>query len=73
MSELECIEGPDTCKGAVRYRMALSGTGESFPRCDGHWDVRLDLEDRLNRDYPDSDMPPDWFDPANAGESWDGE
>jgi hypothetical protein len=33
--------------------------------------TRLDLEDRLRTDYPDTATPPEWFDPANAGEHWD--
>lgn len=71
--QLECINGPDDCAGAVEYRMALSGTGVHYPRCDGHWAARLDTEERLRRDYPDSSTPPAWFDPAAAGETWDTE
>ncbi len=59
------------CHGPVEYRMALSGTGRSFPRCDGHWSERLDAQQRIGRDYPDSPIAPAWFDPANAGERWD--
>jgi hypothetical protein len=66
----ECIAaGPDWV-GRVELRMALSGTGIPYPRCDGHWSTRLDLEQRLRRDYPDTDTPPAWFDGANAGERW---
>ncbi|MGH3994723.1 MAG: hypothetical protein ACRDSN_19950 [Pseudonocardiaceae bacterium] len=70
---LECVNDadPDGCAGPVEYRTALSGSGESFPRCDKHWEIRLDTEQRLRQDYPDSPNPPDWFDPANAGEHWD--
>lgn len=66
----DCIAGPEFCSGRVEYRMALSGTGTPYPRCDNHWSDRLDLEQRLRRDYPDTDTPPSWFDPANAGEHW---
>jgi hypothetical protein len=66
----DCIDGGEH-SGTVEYRMPLSGTGESFPRCAGHWNDRLDLEDRLRRDYPDSPNPPGWFDPMAAGEHWD--
>lgn len=59
------------CAGAVEYRHALSASGRSFPRCDAHWDKRLAKQERITRDYPDSDIAPSWFDPANAGESWD--
>lgn len=66
----DCMSGPEECRGRVEYRMSLSGTGQAYPRCDHHWSQRLDTEERLRRDYPDSDTPPAWFDPANAGEHW---
>ena len=66
----ECITSSEECAGPVELRMALSGTGIPYPRCDGHWSARLDLERRLRRDYPDTDTPPAWFDEANAGERW---
>lgn len=67
----DCLDGPQGCEGRVEYRMALSATGKSFPRCDKHWTKRLAEQERINRNYPDSPSPPDWFDPAYAGESWD--
>lgn len=71
---LKCLddhsEGAD-CTGAVEYRYPLSGTGKSYPRCDGHWDVRLKKQADINRRYaPFSDVPPADFDPTYAGESW---
>ncbi|WP_032375189.1 hypothetical protein [Rhodococcoides fascians] len=64
-----CIaDGPD-CTGDVDYRDALSGTGVSHPRCDKHWQDRLDLADDLRRRYP-AHAPAD-FDPTYAGEHWD--
>lgn len=67
----ECLDGPRDCAGAVEYRTPLSGTGRSFPRCDAHWEKRLDTQERINRDYPDSPAAPRWFDPSYAGEHWD--
>lgn len=67
----ECLDGPAECGGAVEYRMALSGTGRSFPRCDKHWSDRLDVQEGINRRYPDSPFPPSDFDSSYAGESWD--
>lgn len=69
----ECIEyGRDGgCAGDVAYRESLTGTGMRIIRCDRHWEKRLDLEERLRRDYPDSPNPPSWFDPLAAGETWD--
>ena len=59
----------DTCEGPVEYRMPLSGTGKSFPRCDKHWEKRLDVQQGINERYP-THAPSD-FDPSYAGESWD--
>jgi hypothetical protein len=39
------------CKGAVEYRVPMSGTGRSFARCDHHFDVRWAVQERLTRDY----------------------
>jgi hypothetical protein len=69
---LECLDGPEGCKGAVEYRMALSPSGRSFPRCGSHWSERLDEDERQRERLGDwrSDVPPAWFDPLDAGESW---
>lgn len=69
--KFECINGPAECRGHVELRMALSGTGIPYPRCGKHWHDRLELEERLRADYPDTPNPPSWFDPADAGERWD--
>ena len=67
----ECIENPDECRGEVEMRPSLTGTGTTIPRCDHHWDLRLERDEQLRRDYPDSPIPPAWFDPTFAGERWD--
>lgn len=72
-TELQCLNHGDDCAGSVEYRMALSGTGISYPRCARHWADRLDLEEELRARYPDSPIPPADFDPGYAGESWDEE
>lgn len=70
-SPLACMQEEDgTCAGPVELRESLTGTGVPMKRCAKHQSDRLDLEQRLRRDYPDSDTPPAWFDPANAGETW---
>ena len=71
----ECLDdyGHDECGGAVEYRMALSSTGRSFPRCEKHWDERLEAQDRINDRYPDPPVAPKGFDPAYAGARWDGD
>lgn len=66
---LECRDDINPCQGTVEYRMPLSGTGQSFPRCDKHWRERLDVQDGINRRYPT--YAPSDFDPSYAGESWD--
>jgi hypothetical protein len=71
-SEAECMNRHEGgCSGPVEYRMPLSGTGRSFPRCDGHWAERLDVQEGIDRRYPDSPFPPADFDPTYAGETWD--
>lgn len=67
---LECLDRHKTaCSGPVEYRMALSATGVSFPRCEKHWIERLDVQDGINARYP-AQQPAD-FDPSYAGETWD--
>ena len=70
---LSCLDhtNRDDCTGSVKYRAALSASGKSFPRCDGAWETRLDLQAGINRRYPDSPTPPRGFDPTFAGEEWD--
>ena len=68
---LQCLEHSVHCQGKVRYRVALSGTGRSFPRCDFHWERRLESQAEIDRKYaPNSDVPPADFDPTYAGENW---
>lgn len=72
MNGLVCLDwygGEDECAGPVEYRMALSGTGNTFPRCDKHWAKRLTVQDEINRRYPA--LPPADFDPGYAGERWE--
>ena len=45
----------------------------AIPRCDHHWQVRLEKDEEDRRIYPDSPIPPAWFDPTAAGERWDDE
>jgi hypothetical protein len=66
----ECLDARpgEECEGAVEFRMALSGTGRSFPRCEKHWAKRLETQRGINERYPQH-QPSD-FDPAYAGEEW---
>ena len=70
----ECLDYgrlDDPCEGAVEFRVALSGTGRSVPRCERHWEQRLALQDEINARYPQ--QQPSDFDPSYAGERWDDE
>lgn len=69
---MECLDSHrGDCDGLVELRMPLSGTGRAFPRCDRHWERRLDQQEEINRKYaPDSSVPPLDFDPCYAGERW---
>lgn len=73
MTTLECLDegGRTSCSGPIEYRMALSATGISYPRCERHWLKRLEVQDGINERYPV--LPPDDFDPLDAGERWDEE
>jgi hypothetical protein len=68
--ELVCLDqGQGDCAGVVEYREPLSATGQSFTRCDGHWAVRLEIQEGINQRYPQH--APSDFDPTYAGECWD--
>lgn len=64
-----CIDESEFCRGAVLYREPLSDTRVSYPRCDVHWERRLDRERQLRQRYPQR-PPVDWS-PLDAGERWD--
>jgi hypothetical protein len=64
-----CLNEDDECKGPVNYHT----TGDSikaWPRCAFHQDRRIDQYYNSMEQYANSDVPPSWFDPADAGETW---
>lgn len=76
---MSCIDRDmGECAGEVIAYTSRSGCTVS-ERCERHHrkhEIQMDaLERRLQRDFPGYDVPgsspPDWFDPAYAGESWD--
>ncbi len=72
--EAECLDSHDSrnpCEGPVEYRYPLSPSGRSFPRCEKHWQERLEIQEGIERRYPAT--PPDDWSPYDAGESWDDE
>jgi len=72
--DAECLDShKGGCAGEVLLRPSLTGTGLAIARCDAHWQARLEWQEEHVKVYPDSSTPPDWFDPAAAGERWDDE
>ena len=71
----ECLDdrGEGTCSGPVEYHSIDPGRQRAFPRCDLHWNERLDRRQNSMEMYADSDVAPSWFDPSYAGERWDEE
>lgn len=70
---LECLEGPEGCRGSVEMRWP--GYGETlWPRCERHGNARLEREEEnIRRNMPDGPGAPVGFDPMAAGECWDEE
>ena len=70
-TELVCLEASDACEGPVEMWYSGGVNGRSWPRCRFHGERRLERFENSIERYADSDVAPDWFDPANAGERWD--
>jgi hypothetical protein len=66
-SALICLNESPDCSGPVEYRMPLSGTGHAFPRCDHHWELRLDAQEREH----ERDARARHVDYLDAGEVYD--
>jgi len=64
---LECIDGPDGCRGAVQARWPGYGSG-AFVRCERHGDARVEREQENRRKY--FGPQPSDFSPDDAGETW---
>lgn len=71
---VECLDGPEGCKGKVEYRMTSDRAMtdfKSFPRCEAHFEKReASARDAVEAGYF-SDTVPSWFDASYAGEHWD--
>jgi len=59
----------NSCSGDVEYH-SIDGL-RAWPRCEKHFDLRLDRYEDIMEKYAQSDVAPSWFDPADAGERWD--
>jgi len=67
---LECLDGPEGCDGPVEYRTTPDRTDfRHFPRCEAHFQRRLDQAEETMRKYPT--LQPTDFDPSYAGERWE--
>lgn len=69
---IECIAADDpnlACGGEVQEYWSRSGYTKAA-RCEVHWIRHNEILDGVARRYPDSDVPPSWFDPTYAGEHW---
>ena len=70
----DCIDaGQSPCTGETFERYALSGSGLTYPRCDGHYDTYVERTqprlEEIRKRYP-MHAPSD-FDESYAGERWD--
>ena len=66
----ECLEASEECRGPVEYQ-TVGRAERAWPRCAHHAELRERRHEQSIERYADSDVPPAWFDPANAGESWE--
>ena len=72
LNPTDCLDyrGDDSCSGEVEYHSIDPGRTRAFPRCAKHWLDRLDQYENSLEKYATSDVPPSWFDPTYAGETW---
>ena len=71
------VQGALTKQGKVKVKLTDAERAECAAAGligeEEHWSARLDEQERIQRDYPDSPVAPEWFDPAYAGERWEEE
>lgn len=71
LHRLDCLEGPDGCRGEVLMRWPGYGD-RCWPRCEKHGNARLEREEEnIYRNSPDGPSAPWGFDEYAAGESWE--
>lgn len=72
----ECLRNldgnnPDKCKGEITNRFTDQET--EIWECEHHMTQSLKRNEKVRKNYPDSPIPPKWFDSTYAGERWDEE
>jgi hypothetical protein len=65
-----CLNHNEDCSGPVDLWWSGGSHGRSWPRCTYHGEQRQESYENSMERYADSDVIPDWFDPAYAGERW---
>ena len=60
---LECLDdyGDGECSGPIEFHSIDPGRTKAFPRCQRHWNRRLDARENSIEKYENSDVPPPWF------------
>lgn len=67
--ERRCLDESPECSGEVT--MWTTDGLRWWPRCEFHGERRLERYESSLERYAESDVAPDWFDPADIGERWD--
>lgn len=74
---IECLRATHdskNCMGEITARATDATANEEEPllvwECRWHMEQSRKRDEELRERYPDSDVPPAWFDPTIAGEEW---
>lgn len=72
LTKVDCIEWTDgpACYGSVEYHSIDPGRHRAYPRCEAHWEQRLERRENSIEKYEECDVPPGWFEPTYCGEEW---
>lgn len=65
---LDAAMGADDCTGELHTYFSALGT--PIKRCRGHFEKAEAAKARTAERYPDSPVPPAWFDETESGERW---
>jgi hypothetical protein len=65
----ECLNENEDCQGKVEW-WTVGDSIKAWPRCDYHGEQRMKQYEGSLEQESRSDIAPNWFDPADAGETW---